>query len=369
MNPQEQFCHNEACHASGQKGLGNISVHSQKERRYRCSCCGQTFSERKGTALERLKKPVELFVLVITLLSYGCPVQAIVVAFGLDERTVHSWLLKAGQHGETVHDYLVGGSQLDLEQVQADEIKGKSQGGCCWLAMAMMVPTRLWLGGAVSPKRDKALIRRLVAQVRGVALCRPLLLAVDGLASYVSVFQAAFRTPLRLGKLGRPQLIAWPNIHIVQVVKRRQQGLFAIQRRIVQGTSEQVMQLLHQSQGGGVINTAYIERLNATFRQRIHVLARRTRSLARTQQTLHASMFLLGCLYNFCTEHDSLRLFILVGAKAHVHWVHRTPAMAAGLTDHCWSVAELLLFKVPVTYRPPKRRGRPPKLTCSCGLL
>lgn len=369
MNPQEQFCHNEACHASGQVGQGNIVVHSQKEQRYRCKCCGKTFGERKGTALAGIKKASDLFVVVITLLSYGCPVQAIVVAFTLDERTVRSWLLKAGQHSEAVHEHLVGGSQLDLEQVQADEIKGKGQSGSFWLAMAMMVPTRLWLGGAISPKRDKALIRTLVAQIRQVALCRPLLLAVDGLAAYVSVFQEAFRTPLRLGDPGRPQLIAWPNINIVQVVKKRSASLFAIQRRIVQGTSEQVTHLLHKSQGGGVINTAYIERLNATFRQRIHSLARRTRSLARTQQTLHASMFLLGCAYNFCTEHDSLRLPLLVGTNAQVHWLHRTPAMAAGLTDHCWSLAELLLFKVPVAYRPPKRRGRPPKLTCSCGLL
>lgn len=209
MNPQEQFCHNEACHASGQVGQGNIVVHSQKERRYRCKCCGKTFSERKGTALAGIKKSAELFVLVITLLSYGCPVQAIVVAFGVDERTVRSWLLKAGSHSEAVHEHLVGGSQLDLEQVQADEIKGKSQAGPLWHPMgsrlAMMVPTRLWLGGAISPQRDKALIRTLVAQVRQVALCRPLLLAVDGLASYVSVFQEAFRTPLHRGNPGRPQ--------------------------------------------------------------------------------------------------------------------------------------------------------------------
>ncbi|MEZ4870572.1 MAG: hypothetical protein R3C14_55090 [Caldilineaceae bacterium] len=292
MNPQEQFCHNEACHASGQIGLGNITVHSQKERRYRCNCCGKMFSAPngypKGTALANVKKAAGRFILVVTLLSYGCPVQAIVAAFGLDERTVRSWLLKAGKHSETVHDHLVGGSQLDLEQVQADEIKGKSQGGSFGLAMAMMVPTRLWLGGAISPHRDKTLIRRLVTQVRRVALCRPLLLAVDGLASYVSVFQEAFRTPLRLGELGRPKLIAWPNINIVQVVKERHHGLLDIQRQIVQGTCQQVTQLLRQSRGRGVINTAYIERLNATFRQRIHALARRTRSLARTEQTLHA---------------------------------------------------------------------------------
>lgn len=70
--------------------------------------------------------------------------------------------------------------------------------------MAIMVPTRLWLG-VVSPKRDKMLIQQLGEQIRAIALCRPLLLAVDGLASYVSVFQGIFRSPLPcFGQVGRP---------------------------------------------------------------------------------------------------------------------------------------------------------------------
>ena len=71
----------------------------------------------------------------------------------------------------------LGKRSLDLEHVQADEIKVKTQSGWLWMAMAMMVSTRLWLGGAVSAKRNRALIDELVAQVRSVALCRPLLLA------------------------------------------------------------------------------------------------------------------------------------------------------------------------------------------------
>lgn len=78
MNPQEQFCPNPACHASGKAGGGNIIVHSQKEKRYRCTCCRKTFRERSGTAVYGIKKPVELFVQVTTLLAHACPVQAIV---------------------------------------------------------------------------------------------------------------------------------------------------------------------------------------------------------------------------------------------------------------------------------------------------
>lgn len=186
-----------------------------------------------------------------------------------------------------LHRYTVGQSQLDLEQVQArpegTRIKVKAQGISYWMALAIMVSTRLWLGGVVSSKRDKALIQQLGEQIRAIARCRPLLLAVDGLASYVSVFQSVFRSPLpRFGRLGRPKLVAWPNIAIVQVVKQRTAGTLHIDRRIVQGAAAMVDRLIQQSQGRkGVINTAYIERLNGTFRQRLHWLARRSRSLAQ----------------------------------------------------------------------------------------
>lgn len=238
--------------------------------------------------------------MVVTLLAFGCPVQAIVHAIGLDERTVRSWWLKSGEQSERVHESVIGTSQLDLEHVQADEIKVKTRGGTIWMALAMMVSTRLWLGGVVSPKRDAALIEQLVAKIQAVALCRPLLLAVDGLVSYVKAFQNTFRSPHRTGKLGRPRLIAWDGIHIVQVVKQRTPKPFQIIRRIVQGSEQSVQNLLQRSHGGTVINTAYIERLNATFRQRISSLTRRSRQVASQQQTLHASMYLVGTIYNFC---------------------------------------------------------------------
>jgi transposase-like protein len=82
MDPQAVFCPNEACPASGQVGKGNISVHSQKERRYKCDVCNKTFAETKGTAFYRLRTAKEIVVTVVTLLAYGCPVQAIVMALG-----------------------------------------------------------------------------------------------------------------------------------------------------------------------------------------------------------------------------------------------------------------------------------------------
>jgi len=349
MNPHQQFCPNTDCAARGKVGAGHIVSYSQKEQRCRCTTCGRTFSIRQGTALYGIKHSMDLFGVVVTLLAHGCPLQAIVAAFGLDERTVRSWYLKAGTHCQPVHDQIVGHSQLDLGQVQADEIKVKTQQGRVWLALALMVSTRLWLGGVVSSQRDKRLIGTL--------------LAVDGLVSDVAAFHKAFRTPLPTGKRGRRRLIPWQGIHIVQVVKRRTAKGLTLERRIVQGDALAVAACLKTSQGGGQINTAFIERLNATFRQSLACLGRRSRSLARQTRTLQAGMFLVGCLYNFCHPHASLRLPLWISER-RCHWVQRTPAMAAGLTDHGWSVLELLTFKVPPPpFVPPKRRGRPPKRT------
>jgi hypothetical protein len=69
---------------------------------------------------EGLRKPVDLIVIVVTLLSYGCPVQAIVHAFGLDERTVAAWRDRAGVHCQQVHQAIVEQGKLDLMHVQAD---------------------------------------------------------------------------------------------------------------------------------------------------------------------------------------------------------------------------------------------------------
>lgn len=347
MNLEEIFCPNIHCAARGQCGRGNISIHSLKEKRCQCAVCEKTFSASKGSIFYRLKTEPQRVILVLTLLAYGCPIQAIVVAFGFDERTVKNWWRRAGQHCQGVHEHVRGRSLLDLLQVQADEIKIKILGGIIWMAMAIMVPTRLWLGGVISRQRDQTLIQSLADQIRSVALCRPLLLAVDGLASYVNAFHRAFRSPVpRWGQPGRCQLRLWSEIAIVQVVKQRLDSHLSIVRRMVQGSTQQVVELLQTSQGGGKINTAFIERLNATFRQRLAWLARRSRNLARQPETLQAGMFIVGCIYNFCTYHDSLPVAFYL-AKGGQRWLQRTPAIAAGLTDHRWTMEELFNFKVP----------------------
>jgi transposase-like protein len=359
MDPQTVFCYNPDCPASGQVGKGNIGVHSQKERRYICHVCNKTFSETKGTVFYRLRTAKDVVVLVVTLLAYGCPVQAIVMAFGLDERTVLDWQARSGQHCQRVHEHWVE-QPRDLGQVQGDEIRAKIQGGILWMAMAIQVQTRLWLGGVLSTTRDGNLIVALMQKVRRSALCRPLLFCVDGCAAYVGAIQKVFREPIRTGQPGRPPLRPWDGIYIAQVVKQyAHKHVVAVSRRIVQGTQAQIDALLQVTQGGGSINTAYIERLNATFRSCITALIRRGRALARQTATLHNAMYLVGTVYNFCTYHKSLRLPLYLSSNRR-RWLRRTPAIAAGITDHLWTVQELLSFRVPPPpWKPPRRRGRP----------
>ncbi len=189
MNASVQFCPNPACSASGIPNQGNITIHDRQRQRYRCKMCRRTFTARTGTMLEGLRKPAELIFLVVGLLSYGCPVQAIVHVFGLDERTVAAWRDRAGQQCQRVQQAVVQQGQLTLTHVQADEIRVKGKKGIFWMGLAMEVSSRLWLAGVVQTSRDHVLADRLLQQVRRCACgASRLLICVDGWAAYVRRF-------------------------------------------------------------------------------------------------------------------------------------------------------------------------------------
>jgi transposase-like protein len=348
MDPTKAFCDNPDCAARGKIGQGNIKVHSHKEERFRCSTCGKTFAASKGTPFYRLHKDTSLLVCVITLLTHGCPPQAIVAAFDLDERTIAAWYNKSGSHGQAVHQHHLDTKKVDLQHVQADELYAKRVGGKSWMAMAMSVPHRLWLGGVVSPVRNLHLIQRLVNMVHLAWLPgQVVLICVDGLSSYVTAFWIAFREKVKTGRPGRPSLRLPGYVWLAQVIKSYSgRRLKDVCRRVVWGSTEEVEQQLKKTNTGKQINTSYIERLNATFRAALAVLVRRGRALAHQEETLQKGMYLVGCVYNFCETHRSLRVRQEQGKK----WQQRTPAMAAGWSDHVWSIEELLSFRPPLAF-------------------
>lgn len=313
---------------------------------------------------EGLRKEEVLIVVVVTLLSYGCPRQAIVHAFGLDERTVARWQERAGKQCKKVHEATVMQARLNLEHVQADEIRVRGHGLIPWMAMAIIVSTRLWLGGVVSEHRDRTLADQLLAMVN--ACCLPLcalLVLTDGWSAYPGSIRRAFREKVkRPGKRGRCRLQAWPEIVIGTVTKKTaKHHVVEVIRRMAQGTIERTEELLALSAGGIQLNTAFLERFNGTMRERLASLTRRSRHAARRLAALEAGMWLVGCTYNFCWPHHELsrRIARLQGCRGDVLIA---PAMAAGLTDRLWSVRELLSFRLaPPPYVAPKRRGRPKK--------
>lgn len=320
------------CARCGSESNGRIGIHSHQERRYKCHRCGKTFSERYGTPLYGLKAPTWQVVVVLTLLAYGCPLQAIVIAFGLDERTVSEWQRKAGLHAKGVQEAMVCNGQVDVGQVQGDEFYLRTQCGGVWIATAMSVFSRLCLWGAVSIERKTALVTQVVTQVKAAAQPnQPLLWAVDGFSAWTQAILHHFRSPCHTGKPGRPALLVCPHLHIVQVIKHRLgRKLYAIERRLVQGSRQGAEALLHASQCDfGCFNTAYIERLNATLRTWLPAATHRSRTPAARRQQLEAAFFWTVVVYNFAHVHASLQA---------------TPAMAAGLTDRVWSIDFLLRF-------------------------
>lgn len=280
-------------------------------------------------------------VIVLTLLIFGCPIPAIVAAFKLDERTVADWMDKAGEHAQRVQEHLVCQQQLELGQVQADELWLRSQRGILWLATAMSVSSRLLIWGKLASGRTEELVGAVVQQVhRAARLQSPILWATDGFGAWKTQILHWFRAERHAGRRGRPALVAWAELHIVQLVKRTYGE--RIERRLAFGDLFEALHLIEGSQGQrGTVNTAFVERLNATLRTWLPSLTRRSRHAGSDQQCLERRFFLVTAAYNFVRPHRSLRV------RADGQWVERTPGMVAGLTEHPWSVEELLRFPLP----------------------
>jgi len=247
-----------------------------------------------------------------------------------------------------------------MVHVQADEIRVKARGMVVWMGLAMMVSTRLWLGGVVSCTRDSSLADRLLRQVRACsrAACA-LLVCTDGWAAYPNSIRRAFRDKVkRTAGRGRASLQVWSGLHIGTVIKHTvNKRLTEVVRQMSHGSLAQAMHLLQRSGGGSMLNTSYIERLNGTVRERLATLTRKCRHAAHRLQALGTGMHLIGSTYNFCCFHHELSKQTAGEAQ---HLLRQTPAMASGLTDHLWSLAELLRYKVaPAPWVEPKRRGRP----------
>lgn len=123
-----------------------------------------------------------------------------------------------------------------------------------------------------------------------------------------------------------------------------------VKRHVVIGTQAAVDQVLKAY--GWVINTSFVERLNLSLRQRVAPIRRRSATSCKGEAGLDSPLSLFQVYYNFVLPHVSLRQALAEpmatnGSGSAKLWQPRTPAMAAGLTDHWWSLREVLMFRVP----------------------
>jgi hypothetical protein len=153
------------------------------------------------------------------------------------------------------------------------------------------------------------------------------------------------------GPTPKPRWMPIPALLYAQVVKTtRRRRLVNVKHRVVFGTRAAVQQVLAAT--GWQINTAFIERVNLTIRQHVAAVGRRGTTRCKGEAGLGQQLTLYQVYDNFCLPHTSLRLPLphpgpTNGTGSAKRWQSRTPAMAAGLMDHAWTLREVLRFRVP----------------------
>src|SRR4029453_9641288 len=236
-------------------------------------------------------------------------------------------------------------------------------------AIARLERSPQWGWGALAPEstlllaldvgdRTLAMAQRVVPQVvQGVAPdCAPLCLT-DGFRESLTAVLTHYgqwgQPPRRQtqGPTPKPRWMPLPHRLDAQVVKTvRRRRLVAVTHRVVFGSLDAVHQVLAPL--GWQINTAFVERLNLTIRQHVAAIGRRVSTLCKGADGLCQQLALYHGYYNFCLPHASLRVPLPQPLPTHgtgsaKRWQPRTPAMAAGLTDHVWTLRGVLLFRVP----------------------
>jgi IS1 family transposase len=226
-----------------------------------------------------------------------------------------------------------------------------------WVWTAIDPETKLLLCVRVG-ERTLAMAQAVLHQIAGLLApsCVPLFLS-DGYAHYLTAIVWHFGCwvqPLRnqpAGPVPKPRWMPLPGLLYAQVVKTmKRRRIVAVKHRVVFGTKAAVDQVL--SACGWQINTSFIERLNLSLRQRVAAIRRRSATSCKGEAGLGHQLALFHVYHNFVLPHVSLRQALeepmpTNGSGSAKQWRPCTPAMAAGLTDHVWSLREVLMCRVP----------------------
>jgi IS1 family transposase len=376
VDTSQHFCPHPTCDYRGWVGLGNLRANGHPSggpwRQFYCTACEGYFQETHGTPLHGKHVVPERLVWAVGALAEGLGIRAVARVFEVDPNTVLQWLVEVADHAAAftqyfLHDVRVTQVQLDelfalLSAVKAGEVSDteaiqRLSRSPHWVWVAMDPVTKLLLTLDVGD-RTLAMAQRVVHQVVQVLApgCMPLLLT-DGLQEYMTALLTHYGQwvqPARQhaqGPAPKPRWMPLPGLRYAQVVKTvRRRRLVGVTHRVVFGSLEAVNHVLAPL--GWHINTAFVERINLTIRQHVAAVGRRVSTLCKGEDGLRQQLALYQVYYNFCLPHASVRQPLpqpepTNGTGSAKLWRPYTPAMAAGLTDHVWTLREVLLFRVP----------------------
>ena len=364
------FCPHSNCDYRGWLGLNNLRANGHPSggpwRQLHCTACDGYFPEHHGTIFHGKQAAVELMVRVLACLAEGLGIRATARVFEVDPNTVLHWLVEAAEQLKAFSSYFL--CDVHVSQVQLDELYAvlsavkdgqmseeeaiqRLSRSPQWVWTALDPQSKLLLAITIGP-RTQAMAQQVLHQVvRCLAPdCVPLFLS-DGFKDYLPAILAHFGSwvqPARCRATGpapKPRWIPLPALLYAQVVQTtRRRRLVRVSHRVVFGTFEAVQQVLAAC--GWQINTAFVERLNLTIRQHVAAIGRRVSTLCKGEAGLAQQLALYHSYYNFCLPHGSLRQPLpqpvpTNGTGSAKQWRPCTPAMAAGLTDHVWSLKEI----------------------------
>jgi IS1 family transposase len=376
VDTSQHFCPDQDCSYHGWLGRGNIRANGypggQPWRQLQCVSCDGYFSETHGTIFHGKRSSVELIVRVIACLAEGLGIRGTARVFEIDPNTVLGWLVEAAEQLKAFSAYFL--HELSLKQVQLDElyaVLSAVRDGAMSEAKAIERLSRAphWVWTAIDPEsklllsvqvgeRTLAMAQAVLHQIAQLLApgCVPLFLS-DGYPNYLTAIVTHFgrwvQPPRRqpTGPAPKPRWMPLPALLYAQVVKTmRRRRIMAVKHRVVFGTKAAVDQVLTAC--GWQINTAFVERLNLSLRQRVAAMGRRSATSCKSADGLGQHLALFQVYHNFVLPHTSLRQALAAPVATNGHgsakvWRPRTPAMAAGLTDHVWTLREVLLYRVP----------------------
>lgn len=376
VDTSAQFCPQPSCAYYGWVGLENIRANGYPSggrwRQFQCRSCKTYFLETQGTSLHGKRVPPEVLVWVVGAVAEGLGIRAVARVFAVAPNTVLQWLIEVADQATAfsrhfLHD--VQGTQVQLDElfallsaVKAEEVSEpetlrRLSRSPCWVWVALDPVTKLLLAIEIG-ERTLALAQRLVHQVAQVLApdCVPLFLT-DGFKAYLIAVLTHYGHWVprprcwATGPRPNPRWMPLPQLQYAQVVKKTcRRRLVAVSSRVVFGTLAGVKQILAPT--GWQINTAFIERVNLTIRQHVAAVGRRVTTLCKGEAGLRQQLAVYHVYYNFCLPHASLRLPLpqpapTKGTGSAKRWRPCTPAMVAGLTNHVWTLREVLVFRVP----------------------